>query len=393
MKAKWDRGNWWHRFKVWKRAVHFKQIRGQVFSNKPMSKHHCTNCRTEFTGEYCPRCGQNQDTPRFTMKNLFSNVLTDFTDIENGFLRTIIELFWRPGYMIRDYIKGKRTHYFRPFKLLFIISTVSFILTRLFNPSYFQTQEEVNYNTINSQIERLKELALVPESKDMLDQMKVLQDSILVIEMQAMQDSIRTGGDLSSFGFNNDRMMERYNQWSEMRPEDREQIEQARMEYMRVQGAMMSDANSLRERFLGEGTVLGSIYSIISDWFTDNAALGMLTMLPIFLFCTWRSYRNTPLGRELNPAERIITFVYMACQIMLAQFVLVAIFGTGSNPLVFGIPTSILLIWDFKQLYGLTWKNSIFRFVVYMCGYTFVIFIILNLLFRIGYYLIYRSYL
>ncbi len=78
---------------------------------------------------------------------------------------------------------------------------------------------------------------------------------------------------------------------------------------------------------------------------------------------------------------------------MLAQFVLVAIFGTGSNPLVFGIPTSILLIWDFKQLYGLTWKNSIFRFVVYMCGYTFVIFIILNLLFRIGYYLIYRSYL
>jgi hypothetical protein len=393
MKAKGNRGGWWHKCKVWSRAVHIKQIRGHVIADDTQDKHHCTNCGTDFTGNYCPRCGQSQDTPRFTMKNLFHNVVTDFTDIESGFLRTIIELFWRPGYMIRDYIKGKRAYYFRPFKLLLIISTVSFILNRLFNPAFFQTQEEVNYNTINAQIERLKELALVPESRDMLDQMKALQNSILAIEMQAMQDSIRTGGDLSSFGITNDRIMERYNQWSEMRPEDSLQIENARMEYMRVQREMRRDVNSLRDRFIGDGSVLGNIYGIISDWFANNAALGMLTMLPIFLFCTWRSYRNTPLGRELNAAERIITFVYIASQIMIMQIVLVSIFGTRLNPIVFSIPTAFLLIWDFKQLYNLTWKNSIFRFVVYMCGYTVLIYSLLYFLFSGGYYLLYRSYL
>ena len=32
--------------------------------------------------------------------------------------RTLKELFWRPGYMIRDYLNGHRQFYFPPFKLV-----------------------------------------------------------------------------------------------------------------------------------------------------------------------------------------------------------------------------------------------------------------------------------
>ena len=389
-------GSWWLWFRIWQRAVHLKQIRGRERPHDTMQSHHCMSCGENYKGNYCPRCGQSQDSHRFTMSNLLHNVVSDFTDIESGFLHTIIELFWRPGYMIRDYISGKRAHYFRPFKLFFIICAISAILVRLVFPSMFLREEVVNYNTINSQITRLKEIALVPESKELFDQIKTLQDSILTIEMRAIQDSIRLGGDISALGIGNeatDEMMQRFNHWSEMHPEDREQIEKAREDYMRAQGEMMRDVNSLREEYLGDGTVLGSRYGIISSYISNNAPMGMLIMLPIFLFCTWRSFRKTPIGKTQNAAERIIMFVYLASQLIIAQLILMLVTGTYNTTALFGIPMGILLIWDFKQLYDLTWKNSIFRFVVYMCGYTFVITIALSFLYRMIYYYIFRTYL
>ena len=35
--------------------------------------------------------------------------------------RTLKELFWRPGYMVRDYLNGHRQFYFPPFKLLAVV--------------------------------------------------------------------------------------------------------------------------------------------------------------------------------------------------------------------------------------------------------------------------------
>ena len=46
--------------------------------------------------------------------------------------RTLRELFWRPGYMVRDYLNGHRQFYFPPFKLLAVV--IVFLISR---PSRF----------------------------------------------------------------------------------------------------------------------------------------------------------------------------------------------------------------------------------------------------------------
>ena len=47
--------------------------------------------------------------------------------------RTIRDLFWRPGYMIRDYLGGHHLSYFPPFKMLAVLTIFIFMLAYIFH--------------------------------------------------------------------------------------------------------------------------------------------------------------------------------------------------------------------------------------------------------------------
>lgn len=78
----------------------------------------CLNCGTEFTGKYCPECGQKASTGRMTVKKSLQSLLATITSFDGRFFRTMGNLFWRPGHMVRDYITGKRALYVHPVSLL-----------------------------------------------------------------------------------------------------------------------------------------------------------------------------------------------------------------------------------------------------------------------------------
>ena len=78
----------------------------------------CTNCGEKYTGRYCPQCGQAGAWDRFSWRRVIINFLDIWGLGNRPMFRTIQELFWRPGYMVRDYLYGHRQLYFPPFKLL-----------------------------------------------------------------------------------------------------------------------------------------------------------------------------------------------------------------------------------------------------------------------------------
>ena len=84
----------------------------------------CLNCGTEFEGKFCPECGQNADTGRFTMRFIIENVLAAFLSKDGGIWFTLKNLFTRPGAMIVDILNGKRRKYFSPFPMLFCTLTL-----------------------------------------------------------------------------------------------------------------------------------------------------------------------------------------------------------------------------------------------------------------------------
>ena len=85
-------------------------------------QHTCANCGTSFVGRFCPQCGLLANRHRMTGKNVAQGFLDIWGMGSRPMLRSIHELFWRPGYMIRDYLNGHQPLYFPPFKMLIIIT-------------------------------------------------------------------------------------------------------------------------------------------------------------------------------------------------------------------------------------------------------------------------------
>lgn len=61
-------------------------------------------------------------------------------NIDNGFSRNLLEFLYRPGYMIRDYIDGKRVHYFKPFQSLFVLAALYIMFVQLIDPEALKTE-------------------------------------------------------------------------------------------------------------------------------------------------------------------------------------------------------------------------------------------------------------
>ncbi|MCH5242072.1 MAG: DUF3667 domain-containing protein [Muribaculaceae bacterium] len=117
----------YQKYKDWKR---------QPFEVAEMSQeeHECATCGTEFVGNFCPRCGQSSKVaPRMSAWKTFLLVLDVWGIGNRGMFRTLRDLILRPGYLICDYLQGRRSAYFPPFKLLFLLTTVSILVGHGFN--------------------------------------------------------------------------------------------------------------------------------------------------------------------------------------------------------------------------------------------------------------------
>lgn len=88
----------------------------------------CLNCGTTFRGNYCPGCGQKADTGRLTLGHALNNLLGVLASADKGLVHTLHELMMRPGYMMRDYVRGHRVEYVRPIQLLFLLATIYLVV-------------------------------------------------------------------------------------------------------------------------------------------------------------------------------------------------------------------------------------------------------------------------
>ena len=93
----------------------------------PQETQHCLNCGQDYKGAYCPHCGQSHATHRITWGNFWRNFVMNGIGLQGTLPHTIIELFYRPGFLIRDYLAGKRQHYTNPFRMLLLTAAI-FIL-------------------------------------------------------------------------------------------------------------------------------------------------------------------------------------------------------------------------------------------------------------------------
>ena len=109
----------------------FRAWQQRPYTVAPLSdeEHGCFTCGTRYRGNFCPRCGQSAQVGRFSFKVAVMQFVDSWFVGDRSFFRCIRDLIFRPGYMIRDYLRGMQMAYFPPFKLLFMLTTLSILVT------------------------------------------------------------------------------------------------------------------------------------------------------------------------------------------------------------------------------------------------------------------------
>lgn len=111
----------------------FKQWQIDPFEYKVNSQesHKCHNCGSDFVGNFCPVCSQKEGMGRITWKSVALSIAELWGMHTRSLVYSLVQLFFRPGYFISDYISGKRQVSFPPVKMLAIISLVGIIVDNL----------------------------------------------------------------------------------------------------------------------------------------------------------------------------------------------------------------------------------------------------------------------
>lgn len=422
------------------KLLHQKQIRGKHEIKENPTCCVCKNCRNTFQGNYCPHCGQNRHTPRFTIRNAFQNILSGFFNIDHGFSRNLIELLYRPGYMIWDYLKGKRVHYYKPFQTLFVLAALYIMGVQLIDPAAIklsekEMEEEPTIASLMDDIKYQQEQTSDSCTKYYLGQSITYADSAQWAQTHSLSESIQAQIDAK---FSNQDPNELKKEISkQIKKELKQKIKAKNGEIddwrglMKEIGTTLARQDSLRMATLGreankqdstiseirknilanmaqqdnpyedqdiwndlseagsemknvfnemtnnyftENSFLSAVGNLMKSWIHGNKAFSILALLPLFTISTRLSFCRTSIGRRLNLTENFFAQVYIACQILWISLLILPFTGTAHLNDIFDLSYKaifILFVWDYRQLFGLSWWKSFCRTII-MFWYCFL---------------------
>ncbi len=91
----------------------------------------CRNCGAPAPGSYCPECGQETQArlPKFTQ--FMREAAGRYVALDGRLWKTLAALLFRPGFLTREYLAGRRKRYIRPARLFLVASLLLFAALRI----------------------------------------------------------------------------------------------------------------------------------------------------------------------------------------------------------------------------------------------------------------------
>jgi len=87
----------------------------------------CDNCGAPVSGRYCGACGQRVEPPVHSLWHFTKVASEDLTHADSRLWRTLTALLFKPGYLTREFLSGRRARYLPPVRLYLVLSVVFFI--------------------------------------------------------------------------------------------------------------------------------------------------------------------------------------------------------------------------------------------------------------------------
>jgi hypothetical protein len=105
----------------------------------------CENCGAALSGRYCAACGQRAEPPVHSLWHFMQVAAEDLTHADSRLWRTLAALLFRPGYLTREFLAGRRARYLPPVRLYLVLSVAFFLFAAVTHPKLevvnFQAQQ------------------------------------------------------------------------------------------------------------------------------------------------------------------------------------------------------------------------------------------------------------
>ncbi len=145
----------------------------------------CKNCECNFSAgfQFCPHCGQ-KTKDELTLRVLFYNTISNYFSFDARFFKSFLPLLFKPGYLPKRFVEGKRLLYLHPAQFYLFISIVFFFLFSF----VAREQRESLDKALQKDFE--KKVNINTDTKKITDSIKVekflkpLKDNKIITEQQ-----------------------------------------------------------------------------------------------------------------------------------------------------------------------------------------------------------------
>jgi hypothetical protein len=86
----------------------------------------CRNCGAELVRAYCAECGQKAGPPNPSFRHLWHELSEELFHLDGKIVESVRLLLFKPGFLTREYVDGRRARYVTPLRLYLIFSVVYF---------------------------------------------------------------------------------------------------------------------------------------------------------------------------------------------------------------------------------------------------------------------------
>lgn len=100
----------------------------------------CQNCGQEGSDGFCSKCGQSFADINKPLKTVISEIL-DVFDLDHRIFHSIVPFLFKPGFLAKEYLSGRRKKYISPFRLFFLISLLFFFLAQATSKKVVENQD------------------------------------------------------------------------------------------------------------------------------------------------------------------------------------------------------------------------------------------------------------
>jgi hypothetical protein len=144
----------------------------------------CLNCGTMVSGRYCHVCGQENVETKESFFSLLKHFVYDIIHFDSKFFDTLKYILFRPGYIAKQYVEGKRARFLHPIRMYLFTSAFFFLV--LF---WLQTPKAgyINRGSLNDTLSKEERVDALSDLQEELKEKP--GDSILLQKISLLKDT------------------------------------------------------------------------------------------------------------------------------------------------------------------------------------------------------------